>query len=315
MTRFHSALLWLGVLLLALDPSAAGASDFESEGGAGSGNARPAVARANVRIIVGTDWAHVDRTRVTFFDANTSTTSLLRLGTTNSQDVRAELVGTLPLAHVFGIRARLRGAEGSLRRGLDGVDPGNDDFDMTSYGLATEFFVRDPDRGMLALGGSYDRVDGDGGFEIDEFGGTAAAAVFFPDMGSGPVDWTLRFAYARRRLSGAGSSFDVDLDSFEVRGAAGWYLTEDFQLELGGYWRRSDAEVFVVEDRSGFMNLRWLLPTPVSIEVFLGGEAGISEYEQPPFPSDDRLSYGARGGFVLRFRSAKNLVEAIRAYD
>ena len=315
MPRFPSVLWWSAVLLLAFGTSMAGASDTAFRGGAADGERRPAVARANIRLVVGTDFAHVDRTRTSFFDSNTSTTSLLRFDATDAQDVRAELVGTLPVMHVLGMRARLRAAHGSLRRGQDGLDPGNDDFDTTSWGAGVELFARDPDRGALALGGSYDRVDERGGFEADDFGASAAAALFFPDMGSGPVDWTLRFAYTRRRISGAGSSFDVDLDTFEVRGAAGWYLTGDFQLELGGRWRRSDADVFVVEDRGGFLNLRWLLPAPVSIEVFAGGAAGVSEYKQPLFPSDDRLSYGARAGFVLRFRSAGNLIEAIRAHD
>ena len=311
--RTLSAFVVVAAMQLAMVATDAKAVPSLADGDPSETGRRPAVARANVRVLAGYDYSHVDRTRASFFDPNTSTTSILQFDEVDRQRTRAELVGTLGLAHSLGLRGRLRGGYGNARRRLDGLDPGNDDFDTASYGVVTELFARDPELGALTVGGSYDRLDGDGGFEADEFGGSAAVAIFFPDMGSGPVDWTLRFDYLRRQISGAGSSFDVD--SFGIRGGAGWYLTKDFQLEIGGRWSRSDAEVFIVEDREGFMNLRWFLPMPVSVELSVGGSAGVSEYKESPFSSDDRLNYGANMGLTFRFRSAANLIDAIRAYD
>ena len=273
---------------------------------------RPGVAAANARLTAGYAFSHVDSTSADFFSAGTGTTSVLRIDDTDAHTVGAEIIGTIPLTHSIGARGKFRGSYGGMRQSVDLLEPGNDDFDSASYGATAEIFVRDPDLGSLTLGSRFDRLDGDGGSDANEFGATAGAAAFFPDMGAGPVDWFLGFEYAYREVSG---SRTMDLDLYKVGGGAGWYVTDDFQFRVGGRWSRAENGTVSEEDSEGFMDYRWLLPLPVSVELSMGGSVGVSEYKESPFPSDDRLIYGAKMALTFRFGSAPTLIESVRAYD
>lgn len=271
---------------------------------------RPAVASPNARLIANYDYTHTDSTKATRTSGGSIST--LPIGELEAQSGQVLAVGTLPLSHSTGVRGNLHGSFSSQNE--DG-GPGDQDIETGAYGAALEFFLRDPDLGSFTLGGSYDRLDGDDGFDANAFGGVADLRIFFPNFGSGEVDWFLRFDYERREVEGAGRPFDPRIDTYRVRGGAGWYLTRNFQFLLGGSWTRAENSPISREDSEGFVAVRWRLPTTISLELGLGGRVGVSEYKQSPFPSDDRFIYGGHVGVTYRFGSGKTLVESIRAFD
>lgn len=306
---FRHVLSWTLIL------SCAVATLIESDvANAESESKRPAVAAANARVEAHYDFQHVDRTRTTFNSSPTATATL-RIGETDFHTSAAKVVGTIPVSHSIGLRGDVHGRYDWLRQDRDVFGSGTDDTEIIAYGAMAEIFLRDPDVGSVTVGSSFDRIDVDGGLDANEFGASASAAIFFPDLGSGPVDWVVRFDYARQDVSGSGASGDLDSDIFTVSGGAGWYLTDHSQVVAGARWNRQENDFADVEDIEGFLDVHWLLPTPISMELTLGGSVGVSEYKESPFPADDRLIYGATVGLTFRFRSASTLVEIVRAYD
>jgi len=275
------------------------------------GPRRPAVAALNARVSAGYDYTHVDETDTSF--SNSTSSGSLRIDEFDGHSVGGELVGSAPIWRFIGARGRFRAAQRDTRRPLDAL--GTDDSDVTSYGAAFELLLRDPDLGSLALGGGYDRLDGDGSQEADAYTGSVDAAIYFPDLGAGPLDWFARFDFSHRQVSGTGQSFDIDADVYRVAGGAGWYPSDDFRFALGGRWTRTEEEFLSEVDTEGFVSMRWKLPLPVSLELAVEGSGGISEYKEAPFRGDHRLIYGAQVGLVYRFRSGATLLESIRAYD
>ncbi|MBY0401197.1 hypothetical protein K2X89_12940, partial [Myxococcota bacterium] len=273
-----------------------------------------AVAGPNVRLGVAYDYGRVDSTRTAFVDQNNLQT--LELDAEDGQAVTGQLVGTVPLFSVVGLRATVRGGSREARRSLDALQPGSSDIDQ--YGGLAEILVRHPEIGSFAAGGGYDRLSGEGGASAEQIVGTATAQIFFPDLGTGPLDWFAQFEFRHRQVSGTGQTFDVDADVYDVSGGARWYLSPDVALVATGAWQRTEEEFFAEEDTTGGLALHWRLPLPirpVSIELFAGGRAGISEYKEPPFRGDHRLVYGAHAGLTLRLFSGATLLESIRRYD
>jgi hypothetical protein len=305
----HNVLSWTLILSCAIstliEPDVAHAE---------SDSRRPAVAAANGRVESSYDYRHVDRTRSTFNSSPTATATL-RIGEADFHTGVAKVVGTLPVTHSLGVRGNVHGRYDLMRQDRDGFGSGTDDTEIVAYGATAEIFWRDPEVGSVTVGSSFDRIDVDRGLDANEFGASLGAAIFFPDLGSGPVDWVLRLDYARQDVSGSGTSGDLDSDIFTVSGGAGWYLTDQSQVVIGARWNRAENDFADVEDFEGFLDVHWLLPTPISMELTLGGSVGVSEYKESPFPSDDRLIYGASVGLTFRFRSAPTLVEIVRAYD
>ncbi len=301
------AILMLGGLAISIAGSARAATSGVA---AENGGRRPAVASANARLIANYAYGHTDSTQST--RAAGGSISTLRIGELETQSGQALVVGTLPLTHSTGVRGNLHGRFSSES---EDSGPGNRDIDTGAYGATVEFFLRDPKLGSFTLGGSYDRLDGDDGFDANAFGGMADLRIFFPNFGSGEVDWFLRFDYERREVEGAGRPFDPRIDTYRVKGGAGWYLTRNFQFLLGGSWTRAENSPISREDSEGFVAVRWRLPTALSLELSLGGSAGVSEYKQTRFPSDDRFIYGGQVGVTYRFGSGATLVESIRAFD
>lgn len=279
-------------------------SDATSEG------RRPAVSAPNVRLSANYDYTHTDSTEASFQSGGT--TSTLRIGEIESHSSQLEIVGTLPLTHSTGVRGKLRG---DFRAESEDADSGNQDTDTGAYGAAVELFLRNPDLGSFTLGGSYHRLDGDDGFDANAFGGVADLRIFFPDLGSGEFDWFLRFDYEHREVEGSGRPFDPRIDTYQVSGGTGWYFGDNFQFLLGGSWTRSENSPISREDSEGFVTGRWRLPTPIPLELSLDGRAGVSEYKQSPFSSDDRFIYGGQIGLTYRFGSGATLIESIRAFD
>lgn len=284
----------------------------ETATASGEGARRPAVARPNLRLEADYSYLHVDPTETT---ASGPPLTTLRIPNLDAHAVDVALVGVVPLTRATGARLEARGRWGHTQRSVDGLSRGNDE--SSGFGAGTTLFVRDPALGALEIGGGYDRQLGDGDVEADVYRGSARLAIFFPDLDLGPVDWFVRFDFAHRRISGAPGTTDLDGDRYAVEGGAGWYLSDDLQVVLGGRWIRAEEEFLDEEDRVGFGRLRWRLPLPgpVSAELRLGGHVGVSAYEQSPFRSDHRLVYGARAGLVLRVGSGASLLESIRAYD
>lgn len=274
------------------------------------GPREPAVAAPNLRLALQYDFLHVDETR-TFSSAGGNTT--LEIPNHDAHRGRAELIGTLPVYGPLGARLQGRVGYGHTQRSLDGLSRGNNE--VTAFGAGAELFVRDPALGSFAAGGDFDRVDGDGSLEEDVWSGHAEATVFFPDLGSGPVDWALRFEFSHGDISGTTGTADFDKDRYRITGSAGWYLTQNVQLLLGGLWDRSEEEFTTVENREGFLRLRGRLPGPVPLELTLGGSLGQSEYQQSPFRDDLRLLYRVTAGLVVRFGSGATLIDSIRRFD
>ncbi|MEZ4332869.1 MAG: hypothetical protein R3F35_13995 [Myxococcota bacterium] len=273
-----------------------------------------AVARPNLRAGIEYGYAHVDATRTSA--SGPGGTQTLRLGAESGQSVTGRLVATVPVFSIVGLRAGVHGGFREARRSLDALEPGESTLD--GYGALAELLVRDPRRGSVAVGGGYDRLEGDGGVSADQLTARAEAQIYFPDFGSGPVDWFASFAFRHRQVAGSGQSFDVDADVYDVRGGARWYAGPDVAVVFAGQWTRSEEEFFSEDDATGALDLHWRLPVaagPVGVEVFAGGFAGVSEYKEPPFRGDRRLLYGGRAGVTLRLFSGVSLLEAIRRFD
>lgn len=291
----------------------ASAANVAARGGASLARAR-AVASPNLRVGVAYDYGRVDETQTVF--VGPSSVQTLELEAEDGHAVNGQLVGTLPLFSIVGLRATAYGGFREARRSLDGLQPGASTLD--GYGGLAELFVRHPEIGSFAAGGGYGRLGGEGGGSAEQVTGSANAQIFFPDLGTGPLDWFAHFEFRHREVSGTGQTFDVDADVYDVTGGARWYLAPDVALVVTGAWQRTEEEFFAEDDTTGGLAFHWRLPLPirpVSIELFAGGQAGISEYKEPPFRGDHRLVYGARAGLTLRLFSGATLLESIRRYD
>ncbi|MFO0688688.1 MAG: hypothetical protein U0900_08265 [Myxococcota bacterium] len=282
-----------------------------------SGDSKPrarAVASPNLRMGVVYDYGRVDSTNTVF--VGPSSVQTLSLGAEDGHAVNGQLVATVPLFSVVGFRATAFGGMREARRSLDALQPGRSTID--GYGGLGEILIRHPEIGSFAAGGGYGRLGGDGGGSADQITGSADAQIFFPDLGTGPLDWFAHFEFRHREVSGTGQTFNVDADVYDVRGGARWYLSPDFTLVATAAWLRTEEEFFSEDDTTGGLEFHWRLPIPirpVSIEFFAGGNAGISEYKEPPFRGDHRLVYGARAGLTLRLFSGATLLDSIRRYD
>ena len=287
----------------------------ENSGASGGGDSsdsttRPAVGAANLRFMAGYAFSHFDDAKSTF-RPTPSTTATLRIEDADRHATSLEIVGTIPVMKRVGLRGRVRGGYQNRTPDVDLFGVGSTSATLGSYGAAVDLFIRDPGLGALTIGGSFDRLDGEKNFESNNSGARAETSIFFPDFGSGPVDWTLRFDYSHQDVDGQSDA----THSYRVAAEAGWYLTQNSKLVLGGRWSRIENEFFDEEDAEGFMKIRWLLPTPIPMEFSLGGSAGVSEYEESPYPKTDRLIYGGVAEWVIRFRSGSSLIEMVRGYD
>lgn len=308
----------LAAALIALGPGwpALGIAEVGHEAAprGGAQGAAVAVARPNLRAGVEYGYAHVDATRTTV--TGSGGTQTLRLGAESGNSVVAGLVATVPVVSIVGLRATVHGGFDEARRSLDALEPGESTID--GYGGLVEVLLRDPRLGAFIVGGGYDRLEGDGGVSADQLTGRAEAQVFFPDLGSGPVDWFVRFEFRHRQVAGSGQGFDVDADVYHVGGGARWYLAPDVAVVLAGRWQRSEEEFFAEDDTTGELGLHWRLPVvvgPSSLELFASGFAGASEYKEPPYRGDQRLLYGARAGLTIRLFSGTSLLDSIRRFD
>ena len=284
-------------------------------GGDAASAVRPlAVARPNLRLGFAYDFGHVDDTS-TVFVGPVSTTSL-ELKEVEGHSFSGELIGTLPLVAFTGLRASVRGGTKKARRSLDALEPGGSQLD--AYGTLVELFARDPRLGSFAVGAGFDRLEGESGVAGNQLTGSADLQIFFPDLGSGSLDWFTRFEFRHRELEGDGQPFDVDADVYHVTGGARWYASPDVAVVFAGTWQRVEEEFFSEDDRTGSVGIHWRLPLrigPASVEVFAAGSAGSSEYKESPFRGDHRLVYGGRAGFTLRLFSGRTLIESMRQYD
>lgn len=283
--------------------------------GPGSEPLRPvAVAAPNLQLGFAYDYGQVDETSTVFVGPVSTTT--LELEDVDGHSFSGRLVGTVPLVAFTGLRATVRGGRSEARRSLDALEPGASDID--AYGALVELLFRDPRLGSFAVGGGFDRLEGEGGVTADQLTGSADLQIFFPDLGLGPLDWFARFEFRHRELAGDGQPFDVDADVYDVVGGARWFASPDVALVLAGHWQRVEEEFSSEDDATGSLMVHGRLPLPlgpISVELFAGGSAGVSEYKQSPFRGDRRLVYGARAGMTLRLFSGRTLLESMRQYD
>jgi len=296
--------LAFSLALAAGDGRAAGARDAD----------RAAVAAPNLRARIAYGYDHVAETSTVF--VGPISTTALELDDEGGHAGELQLVGSLPLLPYVGLRAAARGGFSHARRSLDALEPGS--ARLEAYGAAAELFVRQAELGAFALGGAYDRLEGEHGQAADQLTGSADLRIFFPDLGSGPVDWFTRFEFRHREVEGDGQPFDVDADVWDVEGGARWYTSPDVAIALSGRWQRVEEEFLSEDDRTAGLGLHWLLPLPfrgASVELFAAGSVGDSELKQSPYRSDHRLAWGARAGLALRLFSGRSLVDVSRRYD
>lgn len=273
-----------------------------------------AVAAPNLRAIVQYDYGHVDPTETAYSDGIGLTT--LELDDEEGQGIHGALVGSLPLVGWTGLRATVRGGTADSRRSLDGIVPGS--AEIQSYGALLELLARRSDFGSFAVGAGFDRQEGEGGLSANQLTGSAELQIYFPDLGSGPLDWFARFEFRHRQVEDHDQPFDIDADVYAVTAGARWYASPDVAVAFTGAWQRTEEEFFSEDDKTGSLGIHWLLPIPmgpVSLEVFAAGTAGLSEYKQAPFRGDDRLVYGGRAGATLRFFSGRTLLASFRGFD
>ncbi len=271
------------------------------------------VAAPNVRFGVHYDYLRQGKTST--YSALTAST--LGIGHHEGHGARAELVGAIPLFGPIGLRAWVHGSIGHAQRSLDGLSRGNNE--LSILGTGGELIVRDAAVGELALGGGWDRIARDGPIDANAYHGRASLAIFYPDLGLGPVDWRVDLQFTHREVSDTGGVSDIDGDRYRVAGQAGWYVNPDLQIALGGRWDRAEDEFSSEVDAEGFVQVRAWLPRRftfgVPIELNFGGSAGVSEFKQPPFRTDKRAVWGANAGLVFRFGAGETLLESVRAYD
>lgn len=272
-------------------------------------NAEAGVAAPSLRVGINADYFKLDETE-TYDGAGPNT---LSIPSHEGQRTRADIIGTLPITHALGARFQLRGSIGHAKRSLDGLTRGNNE--LSKVGAGAELFLRNPAVGSIAVGGGYDRVARDGPIDADEFHGNTTAQIYFPDLGMGAVDWTFRFDFTHRQVSGVTGSADVDADDYRASAHAGWYASPNVQIVIGVEWERSEYEFSSEVDTEGIAMVRWWLPLPVPVELRFGGSIGVSEYKQPPFRADKRAIYGATAGLVFRFGSGETLIDSVRRYD
>jgi len=271
---------------------------------------QPAVAAPNVRFEIFYDYLELESTDS--YDA--AGPSTLSIDSHDGHGSRAALTATIPIWKSLGARAQLRSIYGHRQRSLDGLGRGNNE--IFGSGATVEFFLRDPERGALTVGGDWDRLARKGPIDADEYGGHVTAQAFFPDLGLGPVDWTIHFAFTHRQIDGVAGPADVDADQYLVRAQSGWYASDDVQMLFGVRWERAEEEFSSEEDLEGLVEARWFLPVPmIPIELRAGGSIGVSEYKQPPFRADRRPVYGAHVGLLFRFGAGESLIDTQRRYD
>lgn len=273
----------------------------------------PAVAAPNVRIGAHWGWFHQDE--IDTYAASPSST--LRIDEHSGHLGRLEIVGVLPVYGPLGLRVGLRGRYGERTRSLNGLERGNTE--ISDYGARASLLLRDPARGELSMGGGWARLARDGPKRAVEYSGHAGLAVFFPDLGLGPIDWRLGFEFTHREVSGIVGPTDFDGDRYAVSGESGWYANDDLQIVLGGRWHRSDDEFSREDDTEGFVQMRWWLrnslPWRVPVELTLGASGGISEFRQVRFREDRRPVWRVNAGLVFRFGSGASLIDVVRRYD
>lgn len=289
-----------------------GHEDLRHRDGVAEAVRRPAVVQPSFRIGAAYEGRFVAETAAT--NAAPGFISTLEFDAFDTHAGVFDAVATLPLTHSTGARARLAGGFASESRDDSAGSP---DSETGTFGAGLDVFVRDPELGAFTLGADYQRFEGDDDYEANAYQGRAELRIFFPDLGSGPVDWFVDFEYARRDDAGAERAFLPNRDTFSVEGGAGWYFGENVQWIIGGRWSLAENDDAEIEDREGFAAIRWFLPVQagLSAELDLGGYAGVSDYQEDPFRSDGRFVYGVRGGVTFRFRSGATLLESVRAYD
>ncbi len=273
---------------------------------------RSAVAQGNFRITAAYEGRFVDETAA--INASQGLTSTREFDAFDTHRGVFDVTATVPLTSWTGARARLAGGFASEN---SDDSAGSSDSETGTFGAGFDLFVRDPDLGSFTLGAGYERFEGDDDYEANAYQGRVELKVFFPDLGSGPVDWFVDFQYARRDDAGASRDFVPNRDTFSVEGGVGWYFGENIQWIMGGRWSLAENDDAEIEDREGFAGIRWFLPVQagMSAEFDFRGHAGVSDYQEDSFGSDGRFVYGVRGGVTLRFRSGGTLLESIRAYD
>ncbi|MFK7897346.1 MAG: hypothetical protein AB8G23_16020 [Myxococcota bacterium] len=273
---------------------------------------RRAVVQPNLRVRAGYAGRFVEETEAT--NASSGLTSTLEFDGFDTHLGLIDATLTLPVTHSSGARFSLEGGFGSESRDDTAGSP---DSETGTFGAGFDVFVRDPNLGAFTLGAGYERFEGDDDYEANAYEGRAELDIFFPDLGSGPVDWFVHFSFARRDDASAPRTFEPNRDLFSVEGGAGWYFGENLQWVLGGRWSLAESDDAEIEIREGFTGFRWFMPVQeaLSVEFDLGGFAGISDYQEDPFRSDGRFAYGFEGGVTLRFRSGATLLESVRAHD
>lgn len=269
-----------------------------------------AVAHPNVRLEVFYDYLDVG-------EVDTSDPvglGTLDIGSHDAHAGRAALTAVVPIWGPLGARAQARSAYGHRQRSLDGLGRGNNE--IFAYGAGLELFLRDPGLGAITLGGDWDDLNGEGSLGATEFGGHVDIDVFFPDLGLGPIDWNLGFAYTHRDVTGTGTAVDFDGDRFVADFLSGVYVNDNLRVGFGVRWDRAEDEFTSTEDIEALVEARWFLPLPiVPVELRVGGSGGVSEFKQSPFRGDRRNVFGVQAGLVFRFGAGRTLLETQRHYD
>ncbi|MFK7895146.1 MAG: hypothetical protein AB8G23_04880 [Myxococcota bacterium] len=311
--RFFPALAAAVAVLLSAAATVSWAAPPESETRARE--RRAAVAAPNVKFQIGYDFEHFERTKTTFFEPGFVTDFIVP--DRDSHTGSASLSATLPLTHSLGVRGTLRTAYSHLRQSRDQFGSGHDNSDNDTYGIEGELFLRDPQLGSLSIGASFDRTDAPDGLNFNSIGGKVDLRFFFPDLGSGPVDWAAGFRFVNDDLSGPGVEIEVDSDNYVFSAGPTWYLSDTFSTALSVEWDRFETDFASQETTLGKIDLNLLWPTSrrTSLAFRVGASAGALDYKQSPFRGEKSLVWGLSAGVTIRLAPSQKLVELARAYD
>ena len=235
--------------------------------------------------------------------------SVTRFGATR----RAWFAGgraTVPVLFGLGVRATVLG--GGTVDGLLGLES-----ESTVVGGDAEVFWRDPTIGRFSVGYGYAWTESSTTPVASTRSNSLPASVslYLPDLGQGPVDWTVDFRY---------EWLDVDPGTGPVRqwgytfvGSSYWYINDIAGFTGGVLFTKRIAEQQsnVLE---GVFSIELLLPTGATRYGTISFDAAVGRDEleglAPPFSTISSITYRVGGTVTVHFPGVDSLLQLRRAY-
>jgi hypothetical protein len=218
---------------------------------------------------------------------------------------------TVPVWKQLGIRVGMRGGQSRLE--VFGV---GDEGSGVRGGL--EIFWRDPTLGQIAVGYDYGwsaPTPNPVGASTRSHTLPVTAALYFPDIEGGVVDWNLDFDYSFLEKSAPG--FSDQQWRYDVVGSSYWYVNDFVGFSGGvGFTQLLGPQAYNLIE--GIFELEFLVPGGTrhyaSMSVY-GTVGRVEEQDLPsPFTTASQSSWRIGVQASVHFPGVASLVELNRAY-